>query len=236
MSVDHLPGTIDSDFSISHPRPVVVPRESFLQAIRQTWRSYGLGAALRESVYRLARRLVHLQLVQVLRLDLAAMPPLKPPVLDLDYRFLTAAEIRPAAADPAYDLSAAMAERLQSGRDYCFGAFHAERLVNYSWYALESIEPEHGFISGFTFPQDTVFLYKAYTLPAYRGQQIHGATLRQAVQFFQQRGITQLIGIVEFANWASLRSHENLGCRPAGRSLRVAGSTLGRGCGSLRRS
>src|SRR5271165_6273959 len=94
-----------------------------------------------------------------------------------------------------------MAERLNSGRDLCFGAFHGERLVNYSWYALESIEPEHGFGAGLALPLDAVYLYKAYTVPAYRGKQIHGAVLQRAAQFFRECGITQLVAIVEFANW-----------------------------------
>lgn len=155
--------------------------------------------------------------------------------LDLEYRFLTAAEVRAAATDPAHDLDAALAERLQSGRDFCFAAFHGHHLANYSWYALESIGPEHGFGACLIFPRDTVYLYKAYTVPAFRGRQIHGTALRQAVAFFRQRGITQLIAIVEFANWASLRSHENLGCRPAGCLLRIGRRLLGWGCGSLLR-
>ncbi|MGO9112408.1 MAG: N-acetyltransferase family protein [Thermoguttaceae bacterium] len=205
----------------------------FLQTIRQTWRSYGLGVAFCELAYRLARRLTNVRIAQVLQLDLSAMRPAKPRALDLECRFLSAAEVRAAAADPAHELDAAMAERLQSGRDLCFAAFHGDRLVNYSWYALGAIEPEHGFGAGLTFPFDTVYLYKAYTVPAYRGRQIHGSALQQAVQFFQQCGIKQLIAIVEFANWASLRSHEKLGCRPAGRLLRIGQKSWGWGCGSL---
>jgi GNAT superfamily N-acetyltransferase len=204
-----------------------------LRTLRETRRSYGLGIALGELAYRLARRLMNAEIAQVLQLDLAAMHPLKPPALDLVYRFLSAAEVRTTAADPASDLDAAMAERLKSGRDFCFGAFHGNRLASYSWYALDSIEPEHAFGAGLTFPLDTVYLYKAYTLPACRGQQIHGAALQQAARFFQRHGITQLIAIVEFANWASLRSHQKLGCRPAGRLLRIGRKSVGWGCGSL---
>ena len=126
-----------------------------------------------------------------------------------------------------------MAQRLQSGRDFCFGAFHGDRLANYSWYALEAIEPEHGFGARLSFPRDTVYLYKAYTAPAYRGRKIHGAALRQAMQVFQPRGIRHLIAIVEFANWASLRSHEKLGCRRAGKMLRIGRKTMRWGCRSL---
>ena len=234
MSIDHLSGTIiHSGLNLLHPQSAEVPRKSLLQTIRLTWRSYGLGTAVRELAYRLTRRLMKLEIAQVLRLDLAAIRPAKPPAIDLEYRFLGAAEVLAAAADPAADLDLAMTERLQSGRDFCFGAFHGGRLANYSWYALETIEPEHGFGAGLTFPLDTVYLYKAYTLPDYRGQQIHGAALQQAMQFFRQCGITQLIAIVEFANWASLRSHKKLGCQPAGRLLRIGRKSMRWGGGLL---
>ena len=83
--------------------------------------------------------------------------------------------MRAAADEPIYELEAAMAARLQSGRDTCFAAFHRGRLVNYAWYAVECIEPEHRFSAGLKLPGDTVYLYKAFTLPEYRGRRLHGA-------------------------------------------------------------
>jgi hypothetical protein len=166
-------------------------------------------------------------------MDLATICPAKSPLPDLEYRFLTADDIRAAVADPANDLDITMADRLQSGRDFCFAAFFGNRLANYSWYALEAIGPEDSFGAGLILPRDTVYMYKAYTVPAYRGQQIHGAVLLKAAQYFQQLGITQLIAIVEFANGPSLRSHLRLGCRPAGRLLRIGRKSWGWRCGSL---
>ena len=78
----------------------------------------GLPAA--ELAYRLARRLANLRIVEVLQLDLAAMHPSQPPALDLEYRFLSAAEVRAVAADPAQELDAAMAERLRWGAEFLF--------------------------------------------------------------------------------------------------------------------
>jgi len=234
MPIDYST-TIDSGLNLPRPQPVEVPRKSFLRSIRLTWRSYGLGTAVGELAYRLTRRLFKLEIAQVLQLDLTAMCPIKPPAIDLEYRFLNATEVREAAANSAHGLDGALAERLQSGRDFCFGTFHGDHLANYSWYALEAIEPEHGFGTGLTFALNTVYLYNAYTAAAYRGRQIHGAALQQAMHFFRQRGITQLVAIVEFANWASLRSHEKLGCRPAGRLLRIGRKSMSWGCGTLLR-
>jgi RimJ/RimL family protein N-acetyltransferase len=226
MSIDSPPETIGSGSNLS-----LAP----LPALPRTRRSRGLGVMLCEFGYRLARRLINVEIARVLRLNLAAMRAVKLQALDLDYRFLSAPEVRAFAADPANDLDAAMAQRLQSGRDFCFAAIHDGRLANYSWYALDSVEPEHGFGAGLTFPRDTVYMYKAYTLPALRGRQIHGAALQRAMEFFQHRGIRQLIAIVEFANRPSLRSYEKLGCQPAGRLLRIGRRSWGWGCGALLR-
>ena len=143
--------------------------------------------------------------------------------------------MRAAAADPRHELDASIAARLLSGRDFCFAAFHGDRLANYSWFALDAIEPEHSFGAGLTLPPDTVYLYKAYTVPDYRGRQIHGAALSRAAEHFRQRGAARMIAIVDYANWASLRSHAKLGFRRAGRLFWIGRRSIGWGCSELLR-
>ena len=143
--------------------------------------------------------------------------------------------MRAAAVDPSHELESSIAERLQSDRDFCFAAFHGDRLVNYSWFALDAIEPEHSFGAGLKLPRDAVYLYKAYTVPDYRGRQIHGAALSRAVEHFCQCGAARMIAIVDFANRASLRSHMRLGFRPAGRLFCIGRRSIGWRCGELLR-
>jgi GNAT superfamily N-acetyltransferase len=193
------------------------------------------SATFAELAYRVARRLTRIEIGQVLRLDLASVAPPPLPPLELEYRFLNDKDVRAAAVDPSHELGASIAQRLQSGRDFCFAAYHGDRLANYSWFALDAIEPEHSFGAGLKLPPDTVYLYKAYTMPDYRGRQIHGAALSRAAEHFRQRGLTQMIAIVDFANWASLRSHTKLGFRPAGRLFWIGRRSIGWGCGALLR-
>ncbi len=233
MSIDHLSETIDSNFNGWRPPSEQVSGERFSRNVRSGRRNSGLGSALGGLAYRVLRRLIHIEVAQVLQLDLAAMHRPKPPAFDMDYRFLNAADVRAAAGDPAHELDAAMAQRLLSGRGFCFGAFHDGRLASYSWYALDSIEPEHSFGAGLVIPSDSIYLYKAYTLPAYRGQEIHGAAVHRAARLFEERGIRQMIAIVEYANWASLRSHEKLGFRPNRLMLRIGRRSMSWGCGRL---
>jgi GNAT superfamily N-acetyltransferase len=186
--------------------------------------------------YRVARRLTKIEIGQVLRLDLSSVVSQPLPTLELEYRFLNCDDVRAAATDPRLELDTSIAERLKSGRDFCFAAFHGDRLANYSWFALDSIEPEHSFGAGLRLSPDAVYLYKAYTVPDFRGRQIHGAALSRAAEHFRQRGLTQMIAIVDFANSASLRSHTKLGFCPAGRLFWIGRRSIGWGCGELLRS
>lgn len=167
--------------------------------------------------YRAARRLLGLNVADILALDLDQMRETLPEKSKFDFRFLSADEIRSAAGDPVNDLDVNIAERLERGRNYCVGAFEGGRLVNYSWYALDHVEPEHSFGAGLTLPQDAIYMHKAFTLPEYRGQRVHQATIHRASRIFARMGIRRLIAIVEYGNWASLRSHERMGCRRTGR-------------------
>jgi L-amino acid N-acyltransferase YncA len=192
-----------------------------------------LHVAFAELAYRVVRRLAGIEFAQILRLELASIRPLRPTALELEFRFMTADEVRAAAADPIYELDEAMAARLQSGRDSCFAAWHGDRLASFAWYAVQSVEPEHSFGAGLRLPRDTVYQYKAITVPEYRGRQLHGAALSRAAAHFRQRGMSQMIAIVEFGNQASLRSHAKLGFRPAGSLLTFARRSIGWGCGTL---
>jgi RimJ/RimL family protein N-acetyltransferase len=110
-----------------------------------------------------------------------------------------------------------MAERLNWGANFCFGVYAAGRLVSYAWFAERAIEAEHSFFFPLRLPPNTVYEYKAYTVSEFRGQGIHGAALLRAAKHFRRRGFAQILGIVEARNEASLRSHEKLGFRRAGR-------------------
>ncbi len=181
---------------------------------------FSIGSAVTGVTYRAARRIGNLEVINLVSVKLANLSPAPPLTDGLEYRWLGADEVRAYAADPANDLDASMAWRLESGRNYCGAVFDGSRLANYSWYALGSIEPEHSLGVGLSFPADTVYLYKAYTHPHYRGRRIHHSAIGCAAQFFSPRGISQLIAVIEYANWASLRSHERVGCRRVGRIIR----------------
>jgi GNAT superfamily N-acetyltransferase len=166
--------------------------------------------------YLAARRLLRLEVAHILALDLGPMLESPPETSSFEFRPLSADEIRRAASDAANDLGANAAGRLEVGRNFCFAAFDRGQLANYSWYALDHVAPEHSFGIGLTLPEDTIYLYQAFTLPAYRGRRLHQATVQRAVQWFAPMGIQRMVAIVEYGHWTSLRSHLRMGFRRVG--------------------
>lgn len=124
----------------------------------------------------------------------------------LTFRFLTAGEVRHWAADPANDLDADMAARLDSGRDFCFAALAGERLAGYAWFALGQIEPEHSAGAGISYPDDVAYLYKGYVHAGFRGRRLYAAIFSEALGALASRGVRRLLCLVEWINRPALRS------------------------------
>ena len=198
-----------------------VARRRPLRTFTRACSKFGVRCAIKGLAYRVAQRLCRLQVGHILVQSLDALPKTRSQVGGFEYRWLTADEVRTYAADRANDLEAAMAPLLENEQNFCFAAMDRSVLASYCWYALDSIPREHSLGVGLSFPTDTVYFYKAYTHPGYRGRGLHPAAMREAASFFAERGISRLVAIVEYANWPSLRSHAKLGFRLAGRFLKV---------------
>ena len=211
--------------ALAHCKPASqLARKIPARTVGESCSRFGVCCAAKGITYRLARRLGGVQVGHVLVQDITELRATPTSAAGLDYRWLTADEVRDYAADRANDLDAAMASSLKEQDNYCFAALDGPVLANYSWYALGSIQREHSLGAGLSFPNDTVYFYKAYTRPEYRGRGLHPTALRIAASFFAQHSISRLVAIVEYANWASLRSHAKLGFRSAGRFVKVGGN------------
>ncbi|MHB1033403.1 MAG: GNAT family N-acetyltransferase [Pirellulales bacterium] len=214
----------DATCPASIERQYVTVRE-----VASTYRGrYGAVCAVKRFAYRVARRLFKLEIADLLSLDFRPLHQRPLESSSLEFRFLSVDDIRTAAGDSANDLDVAMAGRLEFEWNFCFAAFNRGRLVNYSWYALHHVEPEHSFGASLTLPDDTIYMHKAFTLPAYRGRRLHQATVHRATQIFARMGIRRLVALIEYANWASVRSHERLGCQRIGRFWRLGHKLIAR--------
>ena len=145
-----------------------------------------------------------------------------------NFRALSSDEVIRYAENPALDLDAGMASRVDFGLDWCFGAFDQSELAGYCWVARQNIEPEHNRgddpKTGFpmSFDTDIGFIYKAFTHPEWRGQKVFPRVLGYASQELGNRGIGRLVSTTEWTNGSAKRAFERSGFESVGKICRVA--------------
>lgn len=187
-----------------------------IRRLAEILRRGGPGALAQWVGYRLARRLWDVKIARVLWFE---PPPQRLPIecgSGFVFRFLTAGEVRAFVADPACALDSSLAERLASGRDFCFAALAGGHLAAYAWFALHFIEPYHSADAGISLPPDVAYLYHAFTLAPFRGRRLHGQIMKRGLGRLIHLGVRKLVLLVEFTNQAALRSCRRLGCRDLG--------------------
>jgi GNAT superfamily N-acetyltransferase len=171
----------------------------------------GVGGAARQAFHSLLVQWSSLRFVNVMALDRERM---NVPDLDVCFKmsFLTPEQVRRFAENPANQLPADFAERAERGWDLCYGAIHGDRLASYGWYALHSVEAEHGAGTPLGLPRDTAYLYKGFTHPDFRGQRLYAACMGWALTALGERqGVKRLLAFVYWNNTPSLSGCLQLG-------------------------
>lgn len=110
--------------------------------------------------------------------------------------------------------------------DRCHYMADGDRVASYGWYATEPVPAVDD--TWIHFSPAYVYMYKGFTLPEYRGKQLHAYGMAHAATEARARGYRGLISYVELQNEGSLRSVARLGYRTFGTCirLRVLGQTL----------
>jgi hypothetical protein len=141
------------------------------------------------------------------------------PGLDACFKlsFLTPEQVRRFAENPANELPADSADRVERGLDLCYGAIHGDRLASYGWYALHSVQPEHGPGTAMGLPRDVACLYGGFTHSDFRGQRLYGACMGWALNALQERfGVSRLLALVCWNDAPSLSNCIRLGYERVG--------------------
>lgn len=194
---------------------MVANTHDLLTRVSETREHLGTGGLVRKALNRVLTRGASLDIVHVLLLEPDRMRvPSADPCFEM--RFLRPDEVRRFARNPANELSPAFADRAERGLDLCFAAIHGDRLANYAWYALDSVEAEHSAGAALGLPPDMAYLYKAFTHPDFRGQRLNGACIGKALAALAEHGVSRLLSLVYWSNSASLRSFDRLGCQRLG--------------------
>jgi GNAT superfamily N-acetyltransferase len=135
-------------------------------------------------------------------------------ISNADIRTIGADEIQIHARDPELEISSDFLTRFAKRNDLCVGVFRSGRLVSYAFFASQTTLV-HDQIK-FAFDYGWIYVYKAFTVPAWRGKGLHQLCFQQAVLLSRNwKARPHLpkgyVALVEPSNTASLTAFKKLG-------------------------
>ena len=187
-------------------------------SIRENFRRYGLGAAAHDLGCRAANKLVDLRRLKAMSARLEDVSD--PGFFDaqgLEARFAGADELAELAREGRHELSPGFLAAAKARGDRCYALFDGAALAAYGWYSgLPSPIDRHFLLH---FDPRFVYMYKGYTVPAYRGRRLHAVGMCRALRAFTREGRRGLVSWVYSNNFASLQSVSRMGYRIFGEVL-----------------
>lgn len=189
-------------------------------------RDYGRRHGFVSTLFRIAGRLTGSAMMLMVFRVLVGDAGLCAPLLDFaeGWGFLGPDELsRFAKTDPSLNLdSAFLAEALARG-DRCFALVLNGVLAAYAWYAMGPV-PLEGRLMAVPLP-GYVYMYRAFTAPAFRGRGLYGAGVAAGMRAFkqQQPGFKGIVSCVEWHHHASLNGLERIGLGAVGRVFAFGG-------------
>jgi len=192
--------------------------------IRENVRTYGMGATLHDIECRMVNKIVHFEILKGMTVR---MQDVKDPGLfeaqGFDARFVGEDELARFAHDGAHDVSLDFLRRARARGDRCYALFDGEALAAYGWYSdLPTPIDEHFVLH---FDPAWTYMYKGYTVPAYRGKRLHAVGMCRALRAVTEEGRNGLISWVFSNNFASLRSVMRMGYRIFGEAYVLRAGT-----------
>jgi hypothetical protein len=197
-----------------------IPLMDRLRAFRERHGSTGAVCKVIDVVlHKVFRTSIH----TVVWLDLKAVETMACADEQFTFRFLTADEVEKFAEDPSYFMDPSLAAGVRSGNEVCFAALACDRLAAFGCYTLGFVEPQQCAGAALSFPRDVAYMSYGFTHPEFRGFRLHGLIMGLALQQLANRGITKLVSIVAWTNWASLKSCWRLGYENLGHMATIGG-------------
>lgn len=148
---------------------------------------------------------------------------LDPKYLEVDSRyscrFLSNEEVYLYSQNPENDLPLEFVDQALKNSDLCYAILDGSKLASYGWYTncAAIFIPE----LRLHFNKEWIYMYRGYTLPAYRGQRLHAVGMARAMKSFVERGFNGLISYVEASNFNSLKSVYRMGYQQIGKIIVV---------------
>ena len=184
------------------------------KTIRQDVEHFGLAKTVYDLCFRTINRFVYFKILKAMKIE-EANPDYLETEARFRWQFFTMVQLRELSRTPEYDLNEDSLERSLENGDACYGAMDGDVLACYSWYSNEPTEAAHGLT--LHFDSDYIYMYKAFTNPAYRGKRLHSVAMNRALRDYLHRGFKGLVGIIESNNFSSLNSVYRIGYQDFGR-------------------
>jgi len=201
----------------------LIGSNSLYQRLSAFRERHGTKGAFYKSLDVVLHKIFRTSIHTVVWLEVKSLAAMAPPDPQFTFRFLTADEVATFAEDPNYFIDPALVEGVRAGRELCFAALAGDRLAAFGCYALENVPPEQAAGAAMSLPADTAYMSYGFTHPDFRGARLHGLVMGLALQQLSARGITKLVSIVAWTNWASLKSCDRLGYARVGNMITVGG-------------
>jgi GNAT superfamily N-acetyltransferase len=174
---------------------------------------------LRRGLQRIVKEVLPLPLRRieyVVRARLLTESPVIPtPRIPVTIRLATIADLNKFKGVATFSEIKAYAKRFARGH-FCFMALYRDRLVAYTWAAVE-VDPKLEGAAVRLKPGDA-YIGFIFTVPAYRGQGIAPVLAAYRSHYLKELGYQRTIGIVDMKNHAALELGRKLGNQTIGRA------------------
>jgi len=175
-------------------------------------RKYGVRAALHDIECRLVNKVAHFEILKGMTVRVQDVhDPSLFEAEGFDARFVGDDELAKFAHEGAHELSVDFLRNASGRGDRCYALFHGKALAAYGWYSKLPTPIDEHFV--LHFGQAWTYMYKGYTVPAYRGKRLHAVGMCRALRAFTEEGQKGLISCVASTNFASLHSVSRMGYR-----------------------
>jgi hypothetical protein len=185
--------------------------ETVVRRFQENATRYGVGAALHDFEYLALNRLTRFEVLKGMVVELPDVEPSTFLAPGYDGRFVGASELEPYARAGQHDLELAFIEDAFRRGDRCHAVFEGTTLAAYGWYSTRPTAIDEQFT--LCFDRAYTYMYKGYTVPAYRGKRLHGFGMARALRAITAEGGKGLVSYVLSNNFASLRSVARMGYR-----------------------
>jgi RimJ/RimL family protein N-acetyltransferase len=186
-----------------------------IQRIRDSMSRRGVSVTIGELAYRAANRVADARILCALKLTPATLDPtFLEGSAGMTWSFFDEAELERALGQGAEaDMDLEFVHAAFAKGDRCYGALDGEgdraRIASYGWYSTLPTIFTDGLV--LRFDDDWTYMYKGYTLPAYRGRRLHGRSMARALCVYVDEGKKGFVSLVDTTNEASLRSCRRIG-------------------------